>query len=259
LLDDVELGNSLLQSALNNARIYLNAEAPPLSAGALEDLAREFQIYRAIIGRLASRYDSLFLQELLSCPRLKEDVWEDAERLQSWIEQLKERLALVSGTAIDYQMSAVGESDRRASGLELIRLVHGIPETRVIPAEFFSSADYLRIAGLSEKLDGLVGSGARVERGEKVQEIESFVGAYDWLVGEAKRGYHIQRYKGLGEMNPGQLWETTMDPECRRLLKVTIEDAVAADQIFTTLMGDQVEPRREFIERNALEAGNIDI
>ncbi|MBK1647958.1 DNA topoisomerase (ATP-hydrolyzing) subunit B [Rhabdochromatium marinum] len=259
LLDDAELGTSLLRTALDNARLYLNAETPPMSAMGLEELAREFQVYRAIIARLSNRYDSLFLGELLNLPRFNEERWHDLSKRDQWITTLSERLAAISGTAIGYRVATVLAEDGTLNALELIRLVHGIPETRIVPLEFFASADYLRIAELSEKLDGLIGQSARIERGEKSAEIDSFVSAYDWLLTEAKRGYHIQRYKGLGEMNPGQLWETTMDPECRRLLRVTIEDAVSADQIFTTLMGDQVEPRRDFIERNALEAGNIDI
>ncbi|EIC22520.1 DNA topoisomerase (ATP-hydrolyzing) subunit B [Thiorhodovibrio frisius] len=259
LLDDAELGASLLRAALDNAALTLSADTPPMSAVGLEELTREFQIYRAIIARLANRYDSLFLGELLSLPRMTEDLWFDQAAREQWIQDLTLALSANSGTAIDYRISVSGDDAGGPGALELIRMVHGIPETRMVPFEFFSSADYQRIAALSEKLDGLLQPGARVERGDKSVEVDSFARAYDWLIGEAKRGYHIQRYKGLGEMNPGQLWETTMDPECRRLMRVTIEDAVSADQIFTTLMGDQVEPRREFIERYALEAGNIDI
>lgn len=259
LLDDAELGSSLLRAALDNASLLLNAESPPMSSLGLEELTREFQIYRAIITRLANRYDALFLEELINLPRLSEERWRDTALRDQWIQSLLRGLTVNSDAAIDYQISTIGEDGQIPMGLEVIRMIHGIPETRTVSCDFFASADYLRIAALSEKLDGLIGTGAQVARGDKSAEVTSFIQAYDWLLAEAKRGYHIQRYKGLGEMNPAQLWETTMDPESRRLLQVTIEDAVAADQIFTTLMGDQVEPRREFIERNALKAENIDI
>jgi DNA gyrase subunit B len=137
--------------------------------------------------------------------------------------------------------------------------VHGIPETRLVPIDFFHTADYAKIVEYGEKLDGLLEPGAYIARGEKRREITDLGDGIRWLLAEAQRGYSIQRYKGLGEMNPDQLWDTTMNPETRRLLRVTIEDAVSADQIFTTLMGDNVEPRREFIERNALDVENLDV
>jgi len=137
--------------------------------------------------------------------------------------------------------------------------VHGIPETRQIPLDFFHTADYYRIAEFGEKVSGLLEPGAYLSRGERRKDIAELGEGIRWLLAEAQRGYSIQRYKGLGEMNPEQLWDTTMNPEGRRLLKVTVEDAVAADQIFTTLMGDNVEPRREFIERHALDVEHLDV
>jgi len=139
------------------------------------------------------------------------------------------------------------------------KFVHGNLESCVIDALFLTSGDYQQILKTSQMLDGLVGEGSMIQRGEKSESVSSFKEALDWLLNEAKHNLNIQRYKGLGEMNPEQLWETTMDPNVRRLLKVQIDDAISADEIFTTLMGDQVEPRRAFIEKNALGVSNLDI
>jgi DNA gyrase subunit B len=151
------------------------------------------------------------------------------------------------------------DAETNAYRLEINKYVHGNLQCCVINAEFLSSGDYRQILKTSTMRQGLVGSGATVKRNEKEQDVATFKQALDWLQGEAKNTLNIQRYKGLGEMNPEQLWETTMDPKVRRLLRVQIDDAIAADEIFTTLMGDNVEPRRAFIENNALGANNLDI
>ena len=151
------------------------------------------------------------------------------------------------------------DQEDSAYRLEVNKYVHGNLQCCVIDAEFLGSGDYRQISRMSSMLQGLLGPGALIKRGEKESTIYTFKQALDWLLEEAKHGLNIQRYKGLGEMNPSQLWETTMDPKVRRLLKVQIDDAIAADEIFTTLMGDNVEPRRAFIESNALGVHNLDI
>jgi DNA gyrase subunit B len=259
LLDEAALNGAMLQSALDGAELHVNAEAPPLASTALEALAKEYQVTVNIGRRLASRYDATFLEELVRTPPVDASILSDSERLTEWCRHLEARLNAAESVSLRYVLRVGETTEGQSRGLELIRLIHGIPETRLIPLEFFHTADYARLREFGLKLDGLIQPGAFVRRGERIKEISELGEGIRWLLAEAQRGYSIQRYKGLGEMNPEQLWETTMNPEMRRLLKVTIEDAVAADQIFTTLMGDQVEPRREFIERNALNVGNLDI
>ena len=177
--------------------------------------------------------------------------------MEAWCAAMGEKLQADSPASVRYRLSVVkGEEGYE---LELGRATHGVEESRRIGADFFMGPEYQLIGKLADTLHGLIQPGAVVRRGKSEQEIANFRDAYDWLMTESRKGRTIQRFKGLGEMNPEQLWDTTVNPETRRLLQVTIEDAVAADQIFTTLMGDEVEPRRDFIEKNALEATNLDV
>jgi DNA gyrase subunit B len=170
-------------------------------------------------------------------------------------------MATINDLAVKVVVSSDELSEKHLLRIE--RLHHGNIKVSAIDADFVQGADYAALAQAAATFKGLLGAGAFVRRGEgermKESAVTDFHHAMQWLRDEAERGVSKQRYKGLGEMNPSQLWETTMDPTVRRLLKVQIEDAIAADQIFTTLMGDDVEPRRAFIESNALQAGNIDV
>lgn len=193
-------------------------------------------------------------------PKVTEDMVQDNhEQLAAWLEELQGRLQADGSVSDRYTLRLMEETEEQSAMVIVEHWTHGIATEKYIPLEFFQSGDYLKIAELGSQLGDLLSEGAFVARGEKQRLVASFEEALAWLMDEAKRGQHIQRYKGLGEMNPEQLWETTMDPETRRLLQVNIEDAVGSDEIFTTLMGDLVEPRRDFIERNALTVENLDV
>jgi DNA gyrase subunit B len=213
---------------------------------------------QSIVRRWARRYDERFLEQLLYVPRLTPASFDRLDTLKDWCRHLEARLNSLDDVSRRYRV-AVGTLPAGGHRIDLQRLEHGLSSEKHIPREFFESAEYLRIAELGQTLSDLLGPGAYIQRGESRQEIASFKAAMAWLFDEAKKGQSIQRYKGLGEMNPEQLWDTTINPETRRLLQVRIEDAVAADDIFTTLMGDAVEPRREFIEKNALQVSNLDV
>jgi len=258
--DDAELSAYLLSAALDGAQLHVNAEAPAIAGPALEDLATRYQAVMATIGRLKKKYPVDLLEKIVYMPRLDETDLVDWDRVRGWFAELTERVNadLPPGQRLEIRLER--DPEHPGFSARLVRLTHGIEApAQVLGSEFFASAEYARMAELGERLDGLLGEGAYVQRGERRQPVASFRAAMEWLLDQARRGQQIQRYKGLGEMNPEQLWETTMNPETRRLLQVQIEDAVAADEIFTTLMGDQVEPRREFIESNALAVSNLDV
>ena len=248
----------LTQNALENASLHTNPDAPGIGGKGLEDLVIQFRRVMATISRLSRLYPEIAMKEMVYLPELTAEQLRDQSLVQQWAEQLQEKLG--EGTNSQSYVVNVKEDTERHNFLpRVISTSHGVETEFVFNQDFFSSNDYKAIMGLSAELNGLLEEGAYIQRGEKSQEVTEFSQAIDWLMLQAEKGLNIQRYKGLGEMNPDQLWETTMDPEVRRMLRVTIEDAITADQIFTTLMGDQVEPRREFIEENALKVANLDV
>ncbi|MDH4108933.1 MAG: DNA topoisomerase (ATP-hydrolyzing) subunit B [Gammaproteobacteria bacterium] len=263
--DDAELNAHLLNAALEDARLFVNPEAPPISGPALEALAKEHMAVEGIIARLANRYDEVVLRALKRLPAADEAIYDDLDALAKWtaglnaiLPKLHSDRAAANGGTYSAELDR-GKPDGEGVRIVLLKIQHGIGATRYLPREFFETSEYRLITALAAKLSDLLSAGAYIERGEKREAVSDFRDAIDWLMSEARKGQSIQRYKGLGEMNPDQLWETTVNPETRRLIQVKIEDAVKADEIFTTLMGDQVEPRREFIERNALTVSNLDI
>jgi DNA gyrase subunit B len=256
--DDLELNALLLNTAIDGAALHVNADAPPLSGLGLESLATKYVEVQGIVTRWARRYNERFLEQLLYVPKLTTEVFDRIDALRDWCRNLEQRLNSLDDVSRRYRI-VVNTLPAGGHRINLQRFEHGLTSERHVPREFFDSAEYVRIAELAQTLSDLIGPGAFIRRGEDKQEVASFKAAMNWLFDQAKKGQTIQRYKGLGEMNADQLWETTINPETRRVLQVRIEDAVAADDIFTTLMGDAVEPRREFIEKNALNVSNLDI
>jgi DNA gyrase subunit B len=251
LKDEHELDEYLLQSALKGAELFTKENGETITGEPLALIAKQMVLTEAVIRRLVSLYDESVLRALQDLGELDLTTETGANTAA---EKLRPLLGHTGSEVI------VGFDQETASyRLEVNKYVHGNLQCCVIDPDFMASGDYRQISRVSVMLQGLLGEGAVIKRGEKQQPVVNFKAALDWLLNEAKQNLNVQRYKGLGEMNPEQLWETTMDPQVRRLLRVQIDDAIAADEIFTTLMGDQVEPRRAFIENNALGVNNLDI
>jgi DNA gyrase subunit B len=254
LKDDVEEASYMMTVALNTASLTPRDGADPIVGEALGELVRQFNLANAIMMRLTRVIDRAALTAIMTGVNL------DLETLEAALASAASMEATINDKAVKVTVRSDDLNEKHALRIE--RMHHGNIKVSSIDADFVQGADYATLAGAAETFKGLIGEGAFIRRGEgdrvKESAVDDFHHAMQWLRDEAERTVSKQRYKGLGEMNPEQLWETTMDPTVRRLLKVQIEDAIAADQIFTTLMGDEVEPRRNFIESNALRAGNID-
>ncbi|MBE7523153.1 MAG: DNA topoisomerase (ATP-hydrolyzing) subunit B [Burkholderiales bacterium] len=251
LKDNGELKQHLLRVALKGAELVPAAGAAPLSADALASIAREFVLAEAVIERSSRIVDPAALYAMLD--GVKVDLGTDTAANRS-ARELAEAIGDPEVT-VEARYDAAAETRR----LVVVRRHHGTPHASAIDADFLEGGDGAQIASAAQALQGLVRPGASVKRGEKTLAVRSFKEALDWLIEEARGAVSIQRYKGLGEMNPAQLWETTMDPAVRRLLKVQIEDAVGSEEVFSKLMGEEVEPRRAFIETNALGVRNLDV
>ena len=259
LKDDEALDQYLTQSALENASIFVNPDAPAISGSGLADLVSRYRKVEATIERLSRLYAPQVLWEMVYGPSMTLEEMKDEAVVTAFSNQLSERLLSVSAKGNLYSVFVRKDNERQLFYPVVRLLAHGVETDTEYHHDFFASGEYRSLVSLGETLNTLIEPDGYFQRGEKVYVTQRFADGLDWLMTEARKGYNIQRYKGLGEMNPEQLWETTMDPEVRRMMRVDIEDAIAADQIFTTLMGDQVEPRRDFIEENALSVANLDV
>jgi DNA gyrase subunit B len=265
--DDAELNKYLLQLALENAKLHVSKTSPALSGVAFEELANEHVNSQDIIQNLSKRYDPEIMEAICKVKQIATKDVQDDKKLAKYIKEVSNSLDDILSKKYNQEnkgetLSIVFENnDPENKNLRIMikKIRHGVTSLRYIPRSFFGTSDYKSIISLKMKTKDLLSEGAFLLKGEKKKEIQSFKEAIDWLLTDARKGQYIQRYKGLGEMNPDQLWETTVNPESRRLLQVNVGDAFKANEIFETLMGDVVAPRREFIEKNALTTVNLDV
>ena len=256
--DDEAMEEYMTQSALEDASLHLDESAPAVSGVQLEALVNEFRSVMKTLKRLSRLYPEELTEHFIYLPEVSLEQLGDHAVMQAWLAQFQERLNNSQKSGLVYKASLREDKERNVWLPEVEVTSHGLASYVTFNRDFFGSNDYRTVVSIGAKLSSLLGEGAYVQRGERRKAIVEFKEGLDWLMNETTKRHTIQRYKGLGEMNPAQLWETTMDPTVRRLLKVTIEEAIAADQIFNTLMGDAVEPRRDFIESNALSVSNLD-
>jgi DNA gyrase subunit B len=251
LKDEAEMNRYMLERALDDARFYPDADGPAIDEAVLAKLLADFQQARQVAIRMKLRHDPDVVDQLID---FEEFSLEDGFDIEGWSERFRARLDQATPAGVIWHIKPLG-----GGGVVISRHAQGVVIDTILDATFFQSPEYRQFAKIGRTIAELIGSDARVERGKQSATVSRFSEAYDWLMSESRKGRSFQRFKGLGEMNPDQLWDTTVNPETRRLLKVTIDDAVAADDIFSTLMGSEVEPRRAFIEDNALQVSNLDV
>lgn len=256
--DADEMEQYELTLALDGAELHISTNAPAMNALVFEKLVAEYNSVQKLISRLSRHYPTPVLQGLIYQSPISVEMMKDESAVENWGKSFVEQLTAKETEAHQYSVRTQFNAERQVYEAVITVRKHGIDTDYFLNFDFVHGNEYAKIVSLNKQLNGLLEEGAYVIRGEKVQPVRTFEQVVEWLVKESRKGLEVQRYKGLGEMNADQLWETTMDPNSRRMLKVSIKDAVAADQLFTTLMGDEVEPRREFIELNALRA-NLDV
>ena len=259
LKDDEELGLYQTQMALDEASLHVSPDAPGISGTALQTIVQDYRNIQSQIRRLSRQYPIEMLQSLLNVPALSVEDLQTESKVKDWVKFLETNVQELGRAGATFNFIVRYDEEEKVYVPLITSLIHGVSRKVTLSIEFFKSKEYRDICKVGATLEGMFEEGAFVKRGDKTFNAGSFQEALDWLMTEGMKGHYLQRYKGLGEMNPAQLWETTMDPEFRRMSRVTIDDAIGADQLFSTLMGDQVEPRREFIETNALMVSNLDI
>lgn len=260
LKDDAALTEFLTNNALEDSSIHVNPDAPGISGNALEAIVGNYRRVIAIIDRMSRVYPDAAMEAMIYLPSLPVEQLSDYQSVSEWCKGLEAALNMDERSGSSrYRVVTVEDKERHIFLPQLEIIAHGITTSYLFARDYFSSGEYRALVALGDQIKDLLEPGAYVRRGEKINKIQSFKDSLEWLMAESRRGYNVQRYKGLGEMNPDQLWDTTMNPETRRLLRVTVDDAIAADLMFNTLMGDNVEPRREFIETNALAVANLDV
>ena len=257
--DEGELQTYLTTLAMEGSSLHVNPEAPGISGLPLEGLIQRYRSVQETIARLQRRFPSIILDTLIYKNKLTLDLLKDTAHTTQWTNDIVDSLNKSDLQGAIYKAEVAQSDDELSNKILFTIRRHGVDNTYTFDEEYFGSDGYLALTAVGEEVGTLLEEGAYIKRGERTKEISSFIDGVNWLMHESKRGLYIQRYKGLGEMNPDQLCDTTMDPNTRHMLQVRIEDAVGADQLFSTLMGDHVEPRRNFIEENALRVENLDI